>query len=116
MDCEPGIPELDDLPSRDNSSSMPALSIGASVYQDAVVTQNQDERQCGRCGHAIADSGDWYGELCPECADATEGVWICLHCGREGNFEDMVANDNADPECCGSPCNRVNSNEVDESQ
>jgi hypothetical protein len=34
--------------------------------------QAQDVRRCARCGRTCPYSGDWYGDLCPECADATE--------------------------------------------
>jgi hypothetical protein len=31
-----------------------------------------DLRHCARCGETHRYCGDWYGDLCPSCADATE--------------------------------------------
>ena len=34
--------------------------------------QSVDERRCTRCLQTCEYSGDWYGDLCPGCADETE--------------------------------------------
>lgn len=67
------IPELDDMPDP-NSNSNSISRIDTSVRMDSIETENQEERQCGQCGQVVADIGDWYGELCPNCADATDGI------------------------------------------
>lgn len=65
------------------------------------------EKTCARCGTTSAYSGDWYRYLCPECADETEGEWLCSSCNRRGNFEEMGGSGAINPSCCGSPCNQV---------
>jgi hypothetical protein len=34
--------------------------------------QTVEEKRCGRCLQTCQYSGDWYGDLCPQCADETE--------------------------------------------
>jgi hypothetical protein len=53
------------------------------------------------------DSEDWYDDLCPGCADATDGDWFCNVCGRRGNFETMGGDGDSDPECCEVLCRRI---------
>jgi hypothetical protein len=64
----------------------------------------QRKRRCVRCRRTSAASGEWYGDLCPKCADKTEGEWVCKECGRHGDFETMGGTGSIDPVCCGSPC------------
>ena len=61
---------------------------------------------CARCGQLTARRGDWFGDLCPGCADRTEGRWSCDVCGRFGDFEAMGGNGKINPACCGFPCSR----------
>lgn len=63
-----------------------------------------NHKTCMRCLQRHAYSGDWYGELCPDCADATDGDWICLICNARGTFEEMAGSGDMNPSCCGSPC------------
>src|SRR5581483_739614 len=48
----------------------------------------ETSRRCARCGGTHAYSGDWYGELCPTCADETEpGIQqsaTCNHLDAKG--------------------------------
>ena len=37
----------------------------------------QRKKKCARCCQRVEVSGDWYGDLCPRCADNTDGEWIC---------------------------------------
>jgi hypothetical protein len=34
--------------------------------------QTANEKRCARCLQTCEYSGDWYGDLCPQCADETE--------------------------------------------
>lgn len=63
-----------------------------------------DAKICSRCLKIVEVSGDWYVDLCPGCADETDGTWTCQKCGRYGNFEEMGANGVENPVCCGLPC------------
>lgn len=63
--------------------------------------------RCLRCRRNEKYSGDWYGDLCPSCADQTDGDWVCLCCERIGNFEAMGGDGADNPRCCGVPCIRV---------
>jgi hypothetical protein len=63
--------------------------------------------RCARCGKTEARDGDWYSNLCPACADKTDGTWSCRRCGRSGDFEAMGGAGEADPVCCGSACERI---------
>jgi hypothetical protein len=65
------------------------------------------ERICSRCGRTIVYSGDWYRDFCPECADETEGKWVCRYCKREGSFEEMGGTELIYPICCGSLCDQT---------
>lgn len=65
------------------------------------------KRKCARCGQSCERCGEWYGELCPRCADNTEGDWVCHHCGRRGKFQLMGGNVRENPICCGSPCQQI---------
>ena len=62
---------------------------------------------CDRCQESKPYSGDWYLGLCPECADETEGTWICRRCSRNGTFETMGGDCESDPACCGIPCDQM---------
>jgi hypothetical protein len=62
---------------------------------------------CGRCHETMARSSEWWLDLCPECADATEGDWRCQRCGKHGDFEETGGDGDQDPECCGVPCIRI---------
>jgi hypothetical protein len=62
------------------------------------------KKHCARCRQEREVSGDWYGDLCPPCADRTEGDWICEFCGRHGSFEVMGGSRADDPNCCGRSC------------
>ena len=73
--------------------------------------QLRDKDLCSRCGQLVELCGDWYGDLCPECADETDCDWICFVCGKSGPFEDMGGDGADDPECCGVPCRRVDDDE-----
>jgi hypothetical protein len=64
----------------------------------------QKKRRCARCGQRLATSGDWFADLCPECADRTQGEWVCEQCGRHGDFETMGGSGAINPVCCGAPC------------
>lgn len=63
-----------------------------------------NKRDCARCGQTTADSADWYDDLCPSCADETDGFWVCVVCGRRGLFEDMAGDGARKPVCCGAAC------------
>ncbi|MFL5245114.1 MAG: hypothetical protein ACJ8FY_23675 [Gemmataceae bacterium] len=64
----------------------------------------RDGQMCGRCGREIEYSGDWYGDLCPVCADKTERLWVCGACSRHGDFEEMGGAAAINPTCCGLAC------------
>jgi hypothetical protein len=64
----------------------------------------QKKRPCARCGQRLEASGDWFADLCPECADKTQGEWVCEECGRHGDFETMGGSGSINPVCCGAPC------------
>jgi hypothetical protein len=64
-------------------------------------------KRCARCRQIRARSGEWYGDLCPECADATEGDWVCQLCDRRGNFETMGGHEARNPISCASPCEQI---------
>lgn len=70
------------------------------------------QSSCARCGQVTAYSGDWYGDLCPECADKTAGDWSCRSCGRHGSFEEMGGNGVTNPVCCAVPCQHLGSDEL----
>jgi hypothetical protein len=55
--------------------------------------------RCARCGQLSERSEDWYDNLCPSCADQTDGQWICRVCGRRGTFESMGGDGITDPDC-----------------
>jgi hypothetical protein len=74
--------------------------------------QRITQKRCARCRKRQEYSGDWYGDLCPECADATEGQWLCRRCKRRGNFEEMGGDGATNPSCCGSACKRVKGKNV----
>lgn len=65
------------------------------------------DRNCFRCVQIKEYSGDWYLDLCPACADETEGKWICRYCKREGSFEEMGGDGALNPICCGSLCDQI---------
>jgi hypothetical protein len=102
-------PELDeiDLPK-------PEVRAGPSVdvqvggrLPAAVPAQPPDQKLCARCGEFDDDSGDWYDDLCPACADRTDGDWICRVCARRGSFESMGGSGASDPNCCNAPCRHL---------
>jgi hypothetical protein len=64
-------------------------------------------KTCARCAQIKKYPGDWFGDLCPECADETEGVWICRACGRRGDFEAMGGSGAENPWCCGAFCQQT---------
>jgi hypothetical protein len=39
--------------------------------------QEEEQKKCARCAQTKKYSGEWYCGLCPECADETEGKWVC---------------------------------------
>ena len=43
-----------------------------SILGDSSSPQPVNEKRCGRCLQTCPYSGDWYGDLCPQCADETE--------------------------------------------
>jgi hypothetical protein len=67
----------------------------------------QRQKNCVRCGEKTDYSGEWYGDLCPECADETDGEWVCRYCARSGNFEEMGGSGAISPICCGSVCDHI---------
>jgi hypothetical protein len=73
-----------------------------------------DVKSCARCVQTKEYSGDWYDVLCPECADRTEGDWVCPTCGRSGSFETMGGDGAANPDCCGTPSEHVDPDEATE--
>lgn len=75
---------------------------------------SETQKMCKRCKTASEYSGDWYGDLCPECADKTEGAWTCRICGRQDNFEAMGGGSATNPSCCGSTCIQISLDELDE--
>jgi hypothetical protein len=97
------VPEVDDLPAKHSKLA----ATGDSNSPPPAAAGEPEMRECGRCEQLVADSGDWYGDLCPECADATDGDWICPRCGARGDFESMGGSGAGDPECCGNPCERI---------
>ena len=68
---------------------------------------NSPNKKCNRCGQTKEFTGEWYRDLCPACADETEGKWVCRYCKREGNFEEMGGGGTMNPICCGSVCDQV---------
>jgi hypothetical protein len=69
--------------------------------------QLREQKLCSRCGQLVESCDDWFGDLCPTCADRTDGDWVCRTCGQSGSFEDMGGDGAVGPECCGVPCKRV---------
>jgi hypothetical protein len=65
------------------------------------------KKRCARCRQTRQYSGDWYGNLCPGCADSTAGDWVCCRCNRSGDFDEMGGSGATNPSCCGSPCNHI---------
>lgn len=55
-------PSCDFLVPRDVAAKLEQISSPQSV----------DEKLCARCRQYSRYSGDWYGDLCPECADETD--------------------------------------------
>ena len=84
------------------------LATGKRRKQNKSRTKRKNKR-CARCRRMSEPSGDWYGDLCPSCADRTEGAWVCKKCGRQGDFETMGGSGSVDPVCCGSPCKHIRS-------
>jgi hypothetical protein len=80
-----------------------ALELMKTTHWD----RNESQKNCARCGQTSTYSGDWYRDLCPDCADKTEGEWVCRHCNRYGNFEEMGGNGAVNPSCCGSRCKHI---------
>src|SRR5437016_7129766 len=68
---------------------------------------NRGNKNCTRCRQTREYSCEWYRDLCPACADETEGKWVCHYCKREGNFEEMGGSGATNPNCCGALCNQV---------
>lgn len=117
-----GPPEIDeiDLPRSQirtsSSHGTPDINStldGSSVQRTPDMSRNCARRQktCARCRSSADGSDDWYGELCPVCADQTDGEWACRSCGRRGTFEDMGGDGANDPVCCGNGCQRVDAGE-----
>lgn len=96
----PGIDEIE-LPRPD----VLAGSISMVVLND---------RSCAKCRQMRAYSGDCYGDLCPECADAVDGDWVCRRCGRCGTFEAMGGDGASDPACCGVACDQLHPDDTAE--
>jgi hypothetical protein len=91
------------------NSRLPDLNIQAKRSQKATrkkssARKNDEQGTCSRCRKNRKTSEDWFGTLCPECADGTEGEWMCRVCGRKGDFETMGGCGAVDPMCCGAPC------------
>jgi hypothetical protein len=116
------IDELD-LPEPDirGTSTVDTLGNGAipkaapvQCHEGKPSMQELDQKPCARCGQTTEYSGDWYGDLCPECADQTDGDWVCNKCGCRGTFEEMGGEGAANPVCCGFSCKRVDPDESDE--
>lgn len=109
IENESDIPELDDLPGAKGKQQTPAKSTD-NAPPKALADESDNER-CSRCEQLVQNSGDWYGDLCPKCADATDGDWVCQVCGREGRFEEMGGHESENPECCGRPCEHLDPDE-----
>jgi hypothetical protein len=43
-----------------------------SIPSGSSSPQSVNEKRCARCLQTCPYSGDWYGDLCPQCADETE--------------------------------------------
>ena len=111
-------PEIDeiDLPEPDirgakfvdfPDNDAPAQPFHAQCDPETPPAQAPDNKSCARCGQIAEDSGDWYGDLCPGCADETDGEWVCSKCGCRGAFEAMDGDGVMNPVCCGVPCQQV---------
>ena len=101
------VPELDDLITKRPELAATGESNSRAPSAHPVTAAEPETKECGRCGQLVRDSGDWYGDLCPECADTTDGDWICSICGTRGDFETMGGRGTRDPICCGNPCERI---------
>jgi hypothetical protein len=102
-------PELDkvDLPqpfTRLDKSFAPGSGEAAA---SVTLREPNNRDSCARCGQSDKRNGDWHGELCPTCADETDGDWACSVCGRRGTFEAMGGDGAANPICCQAPCQRL---------
>jgi hypothetical protein len=72
-----------------------------------VPAKPSSKKLCARCRKRVTYSSDWYGDLCPGCADKTEGQWVCARCARKGDFEAMGGSGATNPKCCGVRCKRI---------
>jgi hypothetical protein len=115
-------PEIDelDLPEPDirgtntveKSSTGPGLQAAhVQGHPGNQPVQALTQKLCARCGQLIEYCDDWYGDLCPGCADESDGHWVCRNCGRHDTFEVMGGDGATNPECCGIPCLHVDPDE-----
>jgi len=92
------------------ANSCQALSLlerKIKLEAEDTVAGNRRHKNCTHCGQTMEFSGEWYRDLCPACADETEGKWVCRYCKREGNFEEMGGSGVMNPICCGSLCDQI---------
>jgi hypothetical protein len=80
---------------------------GPAIYAGDRTAMVQARRKCARCRQTKELSDDWHLDLCPACADNTDGNWGCVRCGRCGTFEAMHGDGSHDPVCCGLTCRYV---------
>jgi hypothetical protein len=73
--------------------------------------KNENQTRCAGCRRSYPYSGDWFGDLCPGCADQTKGEWICHNCGKRGDFEPMNGGGMENPICCGRTCEHIREKE-----
>jgi hypothetical protein len=108
LHAPPDIDELD-LP-------QPVIrDVKATGFVDRAAARSDslsDKDRCARCRQLVPRCEDWYGDLCPTCADETDVDWICPACGERGSFEAMGGDGATDPECCGVPCRRAEDEEL----
>lgn len=115
-------PEIDEmeLPEPDIRGAKPGCVPGNEVpgkrfnlrrHSDGLPAQAPGKKPCARCGQVAEDSGDWFDDLCPGCADKTDGDWHCRSCNRHGSFEAMGGDGATNPICCGVPCQHIDPDE-----
>jgi hypothetical protein len=109
LEADEGVPELDRVSSISRQGIPDSGSRGASEALTNSGVGDRNDKRCARCFEGLPYSSESYGELCPDCADATDGDWVCRLCGNRGSFEIMGGSGAHDPVCCGWPCKHINS-------
>jgi hypothetical protein len=108
-------PEIDQIDSPEPDICTTSATVAGEIFDEfSDDVSGRIHRPCERCAQLVEVSEDWYDDLCPGCADATDGGFECPRCGRRGSFEDMGGNGSSDPLCCGQLCRRACPNNGDE--